>query len=213
MEQSSVGFQTRIYFKAETPEVKIFPILRVQYDQSLPTKLHNLSSTSVFSIYDNFDITAKGLQPFTAAKGAGQSAGAQGDPNLASGLSGGYVASIPEGMYAIEPYRVNVAIPVGLMATSQDGNIHLYLEPSISYTIINAKGIYASSDMNSRRKTPFMSLGYVVYGELYIRPVKSLELYLEMQAGGTSRFADDMKTLNNDIKLVFNGSTGIHYYF
>ena len=64
MEQSSVGFQTRIYFKAETPEVKIFPILRVQYDQSLPTKLHNLSSTSVFSIYDNFDITAKGLQPF-----------------------------------------------------------------------------------------------------------------------------------------------------
>ena len=210
MEQSSVGFQTRIYFKAETPEVKIFPILRVQYDQSLPTKLHNLSSTSVFSIYDNFDITAKGLQPF---KGAGQSAGAQGDPNLASGLSGGYVASIPEGMYAIEPYRVNVAIPVGLMATSQDGNIHLYLEPSISYTIINAKGIYASSDMNSRRKTPFMSLGYVVYGELYIRPVKSLELYLEMQAGGTSRFADDMKTLNNDIKLVFNGSTGIHYYF
>ena len=67
--------------------------------------------------------------------------------------------------------------------------------------------------MNSRRKTPFMSLGYVVYGELYIRPVKSLELYLEMQAGGTSRFADDMKTLNNDIKLVFNGSTGIHYYF
>ena len=213
MEQSSVGFQTRIYFKAETPEVKIFPILRVQYDQSLPTKLHNLSSTSVFSIYDNFDITAKGLQPFTAAKGAGQSAGAQGDPNLASGLSGGYVASIPEGMYAIEPYRVNVAIPVGFMATSQDGNIHLYLEPSISYTIINAKGIYASSDMNSRRKTPFMSLGYVVYGELYIRPVKSLELYLEMQAGGTSRFADDMKTLNNDIKLVFNGSTGIHYYF
>ena len=214
MEQSSVGFQTRIYFKVETPDVLIFPILRVQYDQALTTKKHNLGGDSFIPIYDNFNVTAKGMDTYAPVMGsAGAASGAQGDPDLGSGLSGGYLASIPENFYAIEPYRVNIALPVGFTATSSGGLLHLYLEPSISYTIINAKNMYTANDMLEKRKTPFMALGYVLYGELYIRPVKSLELYLEMQAGGTSRFAEDIKTINSDVKLVFNGSTGIHYYF
>ena len=57
------------------------------------------------------------------------------------------------------------------------------------------------------------TLTYVVYGEIYIRPVKSLEWYMEVQAGGTSRVAETMKNTWGNTQLVFNGSTGFHYYF
>ena len=89
MEQSSVGFQTRIYFKVETPDVLIFPILRVQYDQALTTKKHNLGGDSFIPIYDNFNVTAKGMDTYAPVMGAaGAASGAPGDPDLGSGLSG-----------------------------------------------------------------------------------------------------------------------------
>ena len=104
-------------------------------------------------------------------------------------------------------------MPVGFRAKSLDENISFYLEPALSFTMINAKNIYESSFSENRRTTPFMSLGYVVYGEIYIRPVKSLEWYIEVQAGGTSRVAETMKNSWGNTQLVFNGSTGFHYYF
>ena len=213
LEQSSFGVQARVYFKIPTEEVLIEPIFRVQYDQALKTK-NNLGKnyTPSSKIFDNYDITAKGFNTYYPAVGPGSADGAQGDPSLGSGIQGGYVASIPAGMYAIEPYRFNVALPVGFTAKSADENISFYLEPAVSFTMISAKKIYTSSSATDERKTPFMSLGYVVYGEIYLRPVKSLEWYLEVQAGGTSRVADDMKSANATA-LVFNGSTGFHYYF
>ncbi|MEI0699395.1 cell surface protein [Brachyspira intermedia] len=210
--QQSFGLQARIHFKIETPEVLIEPIFRVQYDQALSTK--KVGFNGFIPVYDNFDITAKGLNVYAPLVGAGLPSGLQGDPNLGSGMQGGYVDSIPAGFYSVEPYRVSVAVPVGFTATSADENIHFYLEPALSFTLISAKHIYQTTSENSpERTTPFMSLGYVVYGEIYIRPVKSLEWYIEVQAGGTSRVAETMKTENTDTRLVFNGSTGFHYYF
>ncbi|MEI0518828.1 variable surface family protein [Brachyspira murdochii] len=211
VEQSSFGIQARIHFKIETPEVLIEPILRIQYDQALATK-NTLATTTPQNVFnDNFDITAKGFAGVYSTTGAGAN-GANGDPNL-NNMQGGYVASIPENFYAEKPYRLAIAVPVGFTATSLDENIHFYLEPALSFTMINAKHIYESSFSKNERTTPFMSLGYVVYGEIYIRPVKSLEWYIEVQAGGTSRVAETMKNAWGTTQLVFNGSTGFHYYF
>lgn len=210
--QQSFGLQARIYFKIETPEVLIEPILRVQYDQALATK-YNLANNlySIDKIRDNFSITAKSFTPYWPAIGPGTPSGGNGDPTAAGQLQGGYLSPLPGGYYAIEPYRVGVAIPVGFTATSLDENIHFYLEPALSFTMINAKHIYESSFSKNERTTPFMALGYVVYGELYIRPVKSLEWYFEIQTGGVT-IADSLKNAGST-SLVLNGATGISYYF
>lgn len=212
LQQSSFGLQARVHFKVETPDVLIEPIFRVQYDQALATKDTVDGTYNKKVIVDNFDVTAKGFDGVATATGA-SSESANGNPNIGSGFSGGYVASIPAGFYAEQPYRVCVAVPVGFRAKSLDENISFYLEPALSFTMINAKNIYESSFSENRRTTPFMSLGYVVYGEIYIRPVKSLEWYIEVQAGGTSRVAETMKNSWGNTQLVFNGSTGFHYYF
>ncbi|CCG57706.1 serpulina hyodysenteriae variable surface protein [Brachyspira pilosicoli WesB] len=212
-EQSSLGIQARIYFKIETPDVLIEPILRVQYDQSLATK-YNLADGlySIDRIRDNFAITAKGFTPYWPTIGPGTPSGAQGDPSANGQLQGGYLSPLPGGYYAVEPYRVGVAIPVGFTAASLDENIHFYLEPALSFTMIGGKHLYQSGFENSpERKTPFMALGYVVYGELYIRPVKSLEWYFELQTGGVT-IADSLKNAGST-ELVLNGATGITYYF
>ena len=64
---------------------------------------------------------------------------------------------------------------------------------------------------NERRTNPFYTLGYVVYAELYIRPVKDLEWYTEIQTGGAT-VAGDLASASST-KLVLNGKTGISYYF
>ena len=208
--QQSVGAQLRIYFKIPTENVLIEPILRVQYDQALGTTI-NGSSIDKSKVFDNFNITAKGLNPYWPQSGPGSTSGAHGDPDSGAGMQGGYIASIPGSFYAIEPYRIGVAMPVGFTATSADENIYFYLEPALSFTMINAKHIYTSAAAIDERTTPFFALGYVVYGELYIRPVKNLEWYFEIQTGGVS-IADSMKSWAST-SLVLNGATGLTYYF
>lgn len=209
--QQSAGFQLRIYFKAETPNVLIEPIIRVQYDQALKTEYKLGEGINTTAIFDNFNITAKDFNPYWPVTGPGSSSGAHGNPSTGAGLQGGYMASIPTGYYAIAPYRVGIALPVGFTATSKDENIHLYMEPAISFTMINAKEIYTGSAKTEKRTTPFYTFGYVVYGELYIRPVPQLELYLEFQTGGVT-IAETMKNLSNT-SFIINAAAGFQWYF
>lgn len=211
--QQSVGFQARLYFQVETDTVLINPIIRIQYDQALATSIKG-DSINKRVVFDNFYITAKGFTPFWSTIGPGASSGGHGNADTGNGIQGGYIASIPESgtFYATEPYRIGIALPVGFTATSQDENIHFYLEPALSFTMINAKKIATSIDDNAPvRKTPFMALGYVVYGELYIRPVKNLEWYFELQTGGVT-IADSLKNLAST-SMVLNANTGLTYYF
>ena len=211
--QQSVGFQARLYFQVETDTVLINPIIRIQYDQALATSIKG-GSINKRVVFDNFYITAKGFTPFWSTIGPGASSGGHGNADTGNGIQGGYIASIPESgtFYATEPYRIGIALPVGFTATSQDENIHFYLEPALSFTMINAKKIATSIDDNAPvRKTPFMALGYVVYGELYIRPVKNLEWYFELQTGGVT-IADSLKNLAST-SMVLNANTGLTYYF
>lgn len=218
--QQSIGFQARAYFRYEFDYGMVLePILRVQFDAALPTRYNNLEKS--VNIVDNYFITAKGFSPSDGIKTAGQEGSTGANADLEKGsLKGGYVASIPGGYYAEAPYRVGVAIPLGFRATSEDKNIEFYLEPALSFTIINAKNIYdftgAQSDMQHiedyRRKDPFYTLGYVVYGELYIRPIPQLEWYSEIQTGGASVLPSNLSS-GSSTTLVFNASTGITWYF
>ncbi|WP_295157303.1 cell surface protein [uncultured Brachyspira sp.] len=208
--QQSVGAQIRIYFKIETENVFIEPILRVQYDQALGSTIKGNVIDNA-KVFDNFNITAKGFNPYWPQSGAGTASGGHGDPDSGAGMQGGFIASIPGSFYAVEPYRIGIAMPVGFTAASLDENIRFYLEPALSLTMINAKHIYTSASAVAKRTVPFFALGYVVYGEIYIRPVKNLEWYFEIQTGGVS-IADSMKNWANT-SLIFNGATGLTYYF
>ena len=221
--QQSVGFQARAYFNYDFSYYKITPIIRFQFDMALATKFKNI--TRNYNIVDNYFITAKGFTPVNGAitEGSYGSSGANADVNTRGELRGGYIASIPNTYYAEEPYRIGVAVPVGFRATSESGTIELYVEPALSLTIVNAKRIYSFSQAmqglenlteDDRRKTPFLTFGYVVYAELYIRPRPRLEWYTELQTGGATVAGDLANTSSGgSTSVIFNASTGITWYF
>ena len=219
--QQSVGFQARAYFNYDFSYYKITPIIRFQFDTALATKFKNI--TRNYNIVDNYFITAKGFTPVNGAitEGSYGSSGANADVNTRGELRGGYIASIPNTYYAEEPYRIGVAVPVGFRTVSESGTIELYVEPALSLTIVNAKRIYSFSQAmqglenlteNDRRKAPFLTFGYVVYGELYIRPRPRLEWYTEIQTGGAT-VAGELANTSGSTSLIFNASTGITWYF
>lgn len=216
--QQTIGGEFRMYFKIQTERVKIEPIFRMRFDTALATTYKNIGNLNT-KIVDNYLITAKGFIPSDPG-GTGSVIGAGGaNADTSNGpLQGGYIASMPSSYYAKEPYRIGIALPVGFTATSPDENITFYFEPALSLTILNAKEIYSSGTENfpnpadrQRRMNPFYTLGYVVYAELYIRPVKDLEWYTEIQTGGAT-VAGDLASPSTT-KLVLNGKTGISYYF
>ena len=213
--QQSVGFQLRAYFNYDLSDYKITPIIRFQFDTALATRYKNIDKS--YQIVDNYFITAKGFAPVggTITDGSYGSTGANADINNGS-LSGGYIASIPNTYYAEEPYRIGIALPVGFRAVSESGTIELYVEPALSLTIVNAKNIYSYQQVQTgsyeKRKSMFYTFGYVVYGELYVRPIPQLEWYTEIQTGGAT-VAGELANTSGSTSLILNASTGITWYF
>ena len=218
--QQSVGFQLRAYFNYDLSDYKITPIIRFQFDTALATRYKNIDKS--YQIVDNYFITAKGFSPTGGSITEGHYGSTGANANLNSGgLAGGYIASIPNTYYAEEPYRIGIALPVGFRTVSESGTIELYVEPALSLTIVNAKRIYSFSQAMQglenlteeyRRKSPFYTFGYVVYGELYIRPRPRLEWYTEIQTGGAT-VAGELANTSGTTSLIFNASTGITWYF
>ena len=218
--QQSVGFQLRAYFNYDLSDYKITPIIRFQFDTALATRYKNIDKS--YKIVDNYFITAKGFSPTGGSITEGHYGSTGANANLNSGgLAGGYIASIPNTYYAEEPYRIGIALPVGFRTVSESGTIELYVEPALSLTIVNAKRIYSFSQAmqglgnlteNDRRKSPFYTFGYVVYGELYIRPRPRLEWYTEIQTGGAT-VAGELANTSGTTSLILNASTGITWYF
>ena len=218
--QQSVGFQLRAYFNYDLSDYKITPIIRFQFDTALATRYKNIDKS--YKIVDNYFITAKGFSPTGGSITEGHYGSTGANANLNSGgLAGGYIASIPNTYYAEEPYRIGIALPVGFRTVSESGTIELYVEPALSLTIVNAKRIYYFSQAMQglenlteeyRRKSPFYTFGYVVYGELYIRPRPRLEWYTEIQTGGAT-VAGELANTSGTTSLILNASTGITWYF
>ncbi|WP_297285011.1 cell surface protein [uncultured Brachyspira sp.] len=195
--RKSFGIATRIYFRVETEDVLIEPIIRLQYDQALKTKDENGKTWAG----ENFDITAFNRAAFSTGRDYR-----------------GYVADdlglLQTLGYKIEdPYRFSVAVPVGF--TSSSDTISLYLEPSLSFNMIGGSRIYKSNQNNSDliklRKDLFYTVGYLVYGEIYLKPTKSLEWYTEIQTGGATVIGSFNK--GSVSEFVLNASTGITWYF
>ncbi|WP_295157982.1 cell surface protein [uncultured Brachyspira sp.] len=217
--QQSIGGEFRMYFKVDTPNVIIEPIIRVRFDTALKTTYKGLRASDLYDVFDSFDVSAKGFNP-SQETGSGAASTSTSGASAIGTLSGGYIASIPDEYYAKEPYRIGIAFPVGFRASSDDGKMIFYFEPALSLTVINAKDIYQKgyenypedSRLHYRRNNPFYTFGYVVYGELTLRPVPQLEWYTEIQTGGAT-VAGNLASTGVSTKFVLNGKTGISWYF
>lgn len=90
------------------------------------------------------------------------------------------------------PYTLNIIPALGISASSDI--VSLYLEPSLGLKITGSA---------SKNVKEAYDLGYGVYGEIYITPVKNVEWYLEASIGNLDA---------NTKGLSFAGSTGITWY-
>jgi len=204
-QKSSIGFDARAYFFHDTGRgLTIWPYLRVAYDTALKT-VNNDGSSKTTTDGDNFSVTAYK----NAARGE---------------LAGGYIASLNgAGGGAVSfksPYRVGITLPVMFVASSDF--VSLTLEPSLSVTIIGGKEIDITTTSGSGtsatttvtpKKGQYYTLGYVVYGEIFLTPIPELEFFLSLQAGGTTRWG--LTQANNGTlgNLVFGADSGISWYF
>lgn len=196
--RSSVGFQLRLYFGAMVGDILVEPIIRVQYNQALKD-VHKAGGTATKLPGPVFDVTAANiLSIFGGAEDIH--------------LSGGYFPDNISGVFIEDPYRLGIALPVGFTANSDI--VSLYLEPALSFSMIGGKNMEVNDfdEPSTSRKDPFYTFGYVLYGEIYIRPLPDLEWYFEAQTGGATTAGNLAKT-RTETQLVFNTSTGIRWYF
>ena len=100
--------------------------------------------------------------------------------------------SIPDVKNDKNPYTLNIIPALGISANSDI--VSLYLEPSLGLKITGSA---------SKNVKEAYDLGYGVYGEIYITPVKNVEWYFEASI-------DNLDA--NTKGLSFAGSTGITWY-
>ena len=103
------------------------------------------------------------------------------------------------------PYTIAILPTLGLGANSDV--VSIYVEPSLGLKIEDAG--YNNQDI-------MVGLGWGVYGEVYIRPLQSLEWYFEAELGNTvnsstsSSSSPDYSYTGRGINL--NAATGITWY-
>ncbi len=113
-------------------------------------------------------------------------------PNIDS--STGYFAVPTTLQLAKSAWNLNLVAGLGLTANSDI--VSLYLEPSLGLKVNQA----GSTDKNAKET---YGLGYDVYAEIYITPLKNLEWYFEASIGNV-----DTTTKG----VAFAGTTGITWY-
>ena len=96
-------------------------------------------------------------------------------------------------IFAKNAWILNLVAGLGLSANSDI--VSLYLEPSLGLTVNQAGSI----DKNAKET---YGLGYDVYAEIYITPLKNLEWYFEASIGN----------VGNTKGVAFASSTGITWY-
>ena len=89
----------------------------------------------------------------------------------------------------------NLNLVAGLGLTANSDIVSLYLEPSLGLKVNQA----GSTDKNAKET---YGLGYDVYAEIYITPLKNLEWYFEASIGN----------VGNTEGVAFAGTTGITWY-
>ena len=104
--------------------------------------------------------------------------------------------------YGTGVWNLQLLTALGLSANSDI--VSLYLEPSLGLQVNQA----GSGTQKNVQET--YGLGYDVYAEIYINPIKNLQWYFEAEIGNVAGGS------GNSVKLVkglgFNGTTGITWY-
>ena len=217
----SIGIDVRGYFIAATDPVLIEPQIRVLYQGSVadftgtsykvaPPRMDSKEGGAGFGLYNidasnpigafSIDDTGFTMAPYYDFAAH----------NIAFTGEGASIEIGGTEYYITKPQFIGVSVPVGFTAESEF--ITLYLEPALSFSMITG-GInaYASSAKPMRIPPIFYSVGYLVYGELYITPIPNLEWYFEAQIGGATTIDNIGNSADNG--LAFNGSTGITWKF
>ncbi|EKV56815.1 variable surface protein VspH [Brachyspira hampsonii 30446] len=217
----SIGIDLRGYFIAATDPLLIEPQVRVVYQGSIAdftgtsytvtTPAGTKEGGAKFGLY-NID-ASNPIGAFEVGNSGTITAAPYYDYTAHNIMFTGEGASIEIGgteYYLTKPQFIGVSMPVGFTAESEF--ITVYLEPAISFSMITGGvNAYASSSKPVRIPPLFYSVGYLVYGELYITPKPNLEWYFEAQIGGATTVDGIGNSANS--ALAFNGSTGITWKF
>ena len=177
----SFGFDLRFYFGSMVEEVALQPIVKLAYNGACG-KQHNVRS-----------VTALGAL------------------NSAAGVFGGLLDTTYTGptynnqtitsTYGQSAWDLQLMLGLGLTANSDI--VSLYIEPELGMQVIQA------GDSLEKVKETY-GLGYNVYAEIYITPIKNLEWYFEAELGNLGGGA----TQNGGGAggLTFAGTTGVTWY-
>ncbi|WP_157153828.1 variable surface protein VspJ [Brachyspira murdochii] len=218
----SIGIDARGYFIAATDPILIEPQVRVVYQGSIadftgtsykvtPPNMEAKEGGAKFGLY-NID-ASNPIGAFELGSSGTIAAAPYYDFTAHNIMFTGEGASIEIGgteYYLTKPQFIGVSMPVGFTAESEF--ISVYLEPAISFSMLTGGvNAYASSSKPVRIPPLFYSVGYLVYGELYITPKPNLEWYFEAQIGGATTVDGIGNSANSS--LAFNGSTGITWKF
>ena len=219
----SIGIDARGYFIAATDPILIEPQVRVVYQGSIAdftgtsyslTVSGNKHSGAVeFGSYNIDASSPMGAFEMDNSTVAGFSIPAWYDftaHNFKSTMAGASIEIGGTEYYITKPQFIGVSMPVGFTAESEF--ISVYLEPAVSFSMLTGGvNAYTTSSKPVRIPPLFYSVGYLVYGELYIHPHPNLEWYFEAQIGGATTVDGIGNSANSE--LAFNGSTGITWKF
>ena len=109
----------------------------------------------------------------------------------------------------LSPDIYGISVPLGLEAKSDI--VTLYVEPTLSFAVLNGRTANMGGDDFVSKDVTLMSFGYDAYAELYITPVEQLELYLELGIGGAT--GAGLPGSGSDTTYSIAASSGIAWYF
>ena len=107
------------------------------------------------------------------------------------------------GLYRATP-KWDLTLMPALGLTANSDIVSIYVEPSLGLKVTQN-----GSDTQKNVKEVY-GLGYNVYAEIYITPLKNLEWYFEAELGNVAGGSANSVTLVKG--LGFNGTTGITWY-
>ena len=99
----------------------------------------------------------------------------------------------------------DLQLMTGLGLTANSDIVSLYLEPELGLQVVQSG---SATDKNVKE---VYGLGWDVYAEIYITPIKNLEWYFEAQLGGNLG-GGATSTGGGASAITFNGTTGVTWY-
>ena len=175
----SFGFDLRFYFGSMVEEVALQPIVRLAYNGALG-KQHNKTAVTALSALDN-----------AAGVWAGVAAGQTANTEYNS-----------EQTYSWKQSAWDLLLMTGLGLTANSDIVSLYLEPQLGLKVVQ------SGSAVEKVKEAY-GLGYNVYAEIYITPIKNLEWYFEAEIGNALKNTSQATVSDG---FDFNSTTGVTWY-